>query len=396
MFEHLDDPSPRTPGDDAREAVQRRGSQLAVRRRLMTTGTIAAVALLALAGPLLALRSDGGRRRVTATGRPTTTSPEPAGVITGVTQPDANGSTTTTSSAVHGATPTTQVHRPGATTTTVAPPPKAPLHLADAIVFSGNPNSQPGIWIMNADGSAPTRLTNGPQDASPAWAPDRSAIVFVHGMVDKNALSVMKPDGSDQRLLTSGASDQYPAWSHDGRRIAFSSDRNGGGIFYMNVDGTGITKVIGDGYDPTWSPDGKKLAFTRDDNNNAEIYAVNVDGSGAVDLSNNPQWDAAPAWSPDGTKIAFESGRDGTPQNQDTDIYVMNADGSNPVQLAHSPNFDHNPAWSPDGTRIAFDSLRPPACDATGCYQHIWAMRADGSGVVQLTPMPGGEFSPGW
>ncbi len=54
-----------------------------------------------------------------------------------------------------------------------------------------------------------------------------------------------------------------------------------------------------------------------------EIYKINADGTGLVNLTNNPARDMLPAWSPDKSRIAFTSDRDGK-----TQIYLMNADGS--------------------------------------------------------------------
>jgi Tol biopolymer transport system component len=50
---------------------------------------------------------------------------------------------------------------------------------------------------------------------------------------------------------------------------------------------------------------------------------MNADGSGQINLTNNPAADDVPSWSPDGRRIAFASDRDGN-----REIYVMNADGS--------------------------------------------------------------------
>jgi Tol biopolymer transport system component len=40
---------------------------------------------------------------------------------------------------------------------------------------------------------------------------------------------------------------------------------------------------------------------------------------------------------------------------------------------------DHEPAWSPDGTQIVFTSTRDQP------YDHIFVMKADGTGVTRLT-----------
>ncbi|MGH7675322.1 MAG: TolB family protein, partial [Gemmatimonadales bacterium] len=54
-----------------------------------------------------------------------------------------------------------------------------------------------------------------------------------------------------------------------------------------------------------------------------DIFVMNPDGSGAMNLTNNPNADFGPAWSPDGARLAFSSARDGNDE-----IYRMNADGS--------------------------------------------------------------------
>ena len=71
---------------------------------------------------------------------------------------------------------------------------------------------------------------------------------------------------------------------------------------------------------------------------------MNADGSGLVNLTNDPASDAEPTWSPDGTKIAFSTNRGPT---GDTEIFVMNADGSNPQNLTKSPANESDPDWQP-------------------------------------------------
>jgi TolB protein len=69
---------------------------------------------------------------------------------------------------------------------------------------------------------------------------------------------VMNADGSDvTRLTDDPALDIGPAWSPDGTRIAFTSDRTGhSSIYLMKPDGTGITLladgVTGESHQPDW------------------------------------------------------------------------------------------------------------------------------------------------
>jgi TolB protein len=136
-----------------------------------------------------------------------------------------------------------------------------------------------------------------------------------------------------------------------------------------------------------------KIAYMSDAAGNFDIWVMNADGTGKVDLTaDNRRSDTGPHWSPDGAKIAFSSKRG----QGNYEIYVMNADGSGVRQLTFRPNSDEfNPVFSPDGTEILF------ASNAGGSFLHdteLYVMSADGFGIRQLTSGPGisafGDFSP--
>jgi parallel beta-helix repeat protein len=136
-------------------------------------------------------------------------------------------------------------------------------------------------------------------------------------------------------------------------RIAFVSNRDGDAeIYAMNPDGSGMVRLTdrpGRNDEPAWSPDGTQIAFLSNADGNDEIYLMNADGSGLTRLTDDPASDTNPAWSPDGTQIAFVSDRDG-----DREVFVVSTDGSGLRQLSESEGQVWSPTWSPDGTRIAF------------------------------------------
>jgi dipeptidyl aminopeptidase/acylaminoacyl peptidase len=158
-------------------------------------------------------------------------------------------------------------------------------------------------------------------------------------------------------------------------------------IYVVNSNGTGasrITTQAGADVSPAWSPDGSRIAFASQRDGNFEIYVMSANGTNPVRLTNVGAADSHPAWSPDGARIAFVSERDGNPE-----IYVMNADGSSPVRLTSHSASDSEPAWSPDGTRIAFVS------DRDG-NDEVYLMAADGSGLSRLTAFSQPDAQPVW
>ena len=118
------------------------------------------------------------------------------------------------------------------------------------------------------------------------------------------------------------------------------------------------------------------IAFTTTRDGNAELYAMEADGSHIVNLSRTLSEEGEPAWSPDGKQIAYVSARPGN-----TQIYVMNPDGSGVRRLTHRPTGDMAPVWSPDGKQIAFMCTTAIPSVVT----EICVVGADGRGERQLT-----------
>jgi serine/threonine-protein kinase len=100
----------------------------------------------------------------------------------------------------------------------------------DRIVYNGvnDQGGEPGLWLMNGDGSNPQRLTDNGNDLRPVWSPDGNSVVFMStrdGNWEVYRLNLLT--GEDTRLTTNAAQDGLPSVSPDGKWVAFASDRGG-------------------------------------------------------------------------------------------------------------------------------------------------------------------------
>ena len=137
--------------------------------------------------------------------------------------------------------------------------------------------------------SAAQKLTNFPgEELYPSLAPDGQSIIFASA--HNGNWDIYRQGVGDRGPvnLTAGADsyDTQPAYSPDGARIAFRSSRSGAGIFLMDADGSNVSQLTQDGFNPAWSPDGSELALNDDNPSTYEgrntfpsaskLWAINV------------------------------------------------------------------------------------------------------------------------
>ncbi|MBZ5701511.1 MAG: translocation protein TolB [Acidobacteriia bacterium] len=185
-------------------------------------------------------------------------------------------------------------------------------------------------------------------NSAPAWSPDGSQIIFSSSMQGTPELFVMDANGNRPKRLTfaSGASTS-PAWNpKTGQTVAFVSDRGGiPQLYMMNADGTNAQKMdlpdMGYVIDPAWSPNGQLLAFSwRRPNGNYDLYVMEAATRQIVELTRDAGRNERPSWAPDGRHLVFESTRGGSRQ-----IWEMLADGTQARQLTQT-GANESPNWS--------------------------------------------------
>ena len=335
-------------------------------------------------------------------------------------------------------TPSPAVARPSPTPEPTPEPTPTPEPAVQRIAYISSTDGT--VWIVNADGSSQTRLTDIPA-FGPHWSPDGTRIAFAicepvtppdFGPCN-DRIYVMNADGSNLTLLAEDIPSTDLDWSPDGARIAFASPD---GVYIVSADGEPLLEVPAVRF-IAWSPDGSSFAYVGD-SGQVVLYdvasreqrsldlAVSIDGvtawvlgGKAILVTSNvrdcgiiclqdvsllelesgrltrvPALDqgelegcARQFWlSPDGSKIVFMT-RDCTMAILDFSNLevtpIQRATLSYPSEGAPS----HHLIFSPDGSQIYWADVGPGS-DSTFSVT-IYRAQSDGTGLTEVATLPG-------
>lgn len=207
---------------------------------------------------------------------------------------------------------------------------------------------------------------------------------YVWGLYDYD-IWVARPNGkSAKRLTTTPGYDAEATISRDGRKIVFTSVRDGDlDIYTMDADGGRVRRLTSEvGYDggPFFSPDGSKIVYRahhptdpaeiRDYRallgdalirpGSLEIWLMDADGSNKRQITANGAANFAPFFHPDGKRIIFASNQH-EPRSRNFDLYIVSVDGTGLERVTWDPDFDSFPMFTPDGKKLVWSSNRNQA-----------------------------------
>ena len=238
-----------------------------------------------------------------------------------------------------------------------------------------------------------------PSFAEPSISPDKSEIAFASG---GDIWVVPARGGQAHLLVTHSATEARPKYSPDGRRIAFTSTRNGtADIYTIDLASGDIKRVTFDDAAESldnWSADGKWIYFSsssRDISGMNDLWRVSPDGGTPMQVSADryaTEYWGAP--SKDGSTIAFTARgttagqwwRRGHSHLDESEIWIMHPGTTATYSRVGESGGgkDMWPMWSGDGNSLFYVSDRSGA-------ENLWVRPVAGGAATQLTSFTNGR-----
>jgi Tol biopolymer transport system component len=248
------------------------------------------------------------------------------------------------------------------------------------IVFAARPPGEPkSLHQIEPDGEGLRRLLprGAGEDRAPAWSPDGTTLAFASGRSGNLDIWTVRPHSGVPPVNltgTPGADELLPTWSPAGR-IAFTSQEIGSGtvtIDVMDADGSNRVSIasLNAPVSLEWSPGGARIVYSVVDAGSRDIYTIQPDGSGLVQLAGDLPRAVIYDWRPDGRRILFQGGSTST-----LGLYEIAAGGDHRIHRLTEPAsrvMDEHASYSPNGRKIVF-------VRRTGRGDALWLIHADGT-----------------
>jgi len=158
------------------------------------------------------------------------------------------------------------------------------------------------------------------------------------------------------RLTFEGNSNVNPVWTRDGKRIAFTSNKEGPqNLFWQRADGSGglerLTISEHVNTPSSWSPDGQLLAFWEVNAATGwDIWVLRLKDHKGEPFLRTPFNESVPSFSPDGRWLAYISDESGH-----FEVYVQPYPGPGGKRQI-STDVGTEPVWNPNGRELFYRS----------------------------------------
>jgi Tol biopolymer transport system component len=206
-----------------------------------------------------------------------------------------------------------------------------------------------------------------------------------------NEFAVASPDG--KYFVAQHSEDPKLITMPDGTKATDFKETSNWDIYRYNVDGSGRVQLTDDPASedqPTWSPDSKTLVYRKLNGKSFDLYLMDADGRNKRELLVDPAHDEkTPAFSRDGKKVVFFSNRDGIKWN----LYAIDVATRTVERLTRDKAEDKHPQYTPDG-RIVFHSSR--GADHVTLeggepfdIMNLWSLDPDTGTIAELTTSRG-------
>lgn len=211
-------------------------------------------------------------------------------------------------------------------------------------------------------------------------------------------------------------------WLADGSAVIFtvgpfrSIAGTDADIWKINADGSGLINLTPNSSasdaQGSITADGKKIVFRSDRSEKFNLYIMDGDGANVRQLTDTPEKENFPAISPDGSHIAFSSQKDGIPygEMQTYELYMMDLeeDGTpgNLRRITNSSSHSAHPNFSPDGKWLVYSSGKAGISDeeplinipvgVPQMYGELYAYNLSNCQTIRLTDNKWEEGAPYW
>jgi WD40 repeat protein len=200
---------------------------------------------------------------------------------------------------------------------------------------------------------------------SPRVSPDGNEVAYVIDDGQQANIWIAPLSGATEpRKLTFEGRNRFPVWSPDGTRIAFQSNREGGGLaIYSQRTESGRAErltapdVNVEHMPESWTRAGDLLSYSAVAEEGASLWVMSVGDRKATQIPNiTSQSPLNSSFSPDGQWLVYGARR----LQGGANIFVQSIPPRDqPFQLTDGIPA-HHPIWSPDGTEIFFFSGTSP------------------------------------